>query len=466
MDRLFRSFSQVDSSTTRRYGGTGLGLAVSKMLVELMGGNISVTSEVGKGAIFSFTIKAMVGQAPLPVHAHGPDPDLKGKRAMLVDDNSTNLKILAYQLTSWGMIPTAFTSAKEALRGLSAGEEFDVALVDYLMPDIDGISLAMQLRHEPGFGTRPLMLLSSAADTSLREGDLFDKVMLKPVKIFHLHNALRSVLCGRAQESVRSVADQHKLPAMVLAKKVLVAEDNALNQKVARLLFSRLGMNVDMADDGSMAVDMARRNGYDMIFMDVQMPNMDGIEATAAIRDGPLTTAQPRIVAMTADAAFTAKERLSASRMDDFIIKPVRLDELVRVLLRATCALGKDDVPSGNDPTHSSSYDITSLERFAEAIGGDMELARKLFTDFLKDAAERLSRIREAHARNDIKVVGREAHTLKSTAGMFYANIIAESMRSIDAMAKAGDIGPALDEVARAEAELVSIRDLHLEDGR
>ncbi|HSV41968.1 MAG TPA: ATP-binding protein, partial [Methanomassiliicoccales archaeon] len=184
MDRLFRSFSQVDTSTTRRFGGTGLGLAVSKMLVDLMGGNILVLSEVGVGSTFTFTIKAGVGQSPLPVHARGIDPDLKGKIALLVDDNLTNRQILTYQLTSWGMIPADFSSAKEALHSVISNTHYDVALVDYLMPEMDGISLATQLRHEPNFMDRPIILLSSAADMPLENRELFDNVMLKPIKVF------------------------------------------------------------------------------------------------------------------------------------------------------------------------------------------------------------------------------------------------------------------------------------------
>jgi len=336
MGRLFQSFSQADSSTTRKYGGTGLGLAISRRLAELMGGRMWAESAgPGLGSTFNFTIVVPIAETPA---AHGrvfvgPQPELRGKRLLIVDDNATNRRVLALQAEKWGMVARAAESPGEALRWLTAGETFDAGILDMHMPEMDGLALARRIRASKH--TLPLMLFSSlgrreAGDT---EG-LFGAYLMKPMRQSQLFDALVGLLLhdlpARPAVPVKPTLD----PGMAASHplRILLAEDNVVNQKLALRLLQQLGYRADLAANGAEAIAAVERQSYDVVLMDVQMPEMDGLEASRQITARWAASARPRIVAMTANAMQGDREMCLAAGMDDYLTKPIRVGQLVESL--------------------------------------------------------------------------------------------------------------------------------------
>jgi PAS domain S-box-containing protein len=336
--RLFQHFSQVDASTTRKYGGTGLGLAISRRLVEMMGGQLWVESAVGQGSTFHFTVVVQsVPSAPRPFHATG-FADLAGKRLLVVDDNATNRRILSTQATGWGMHARAASSPAEALEWLRAGSHFDVAILDMHMPEMDGGMLAREIRRLHSGTSLPLILLSSLGQREHAGGDgLFAAYLTKPAKPARILEALAAILRGATPVSaVDSSRGINLDPAMTRHERILLAEDNTVNQKVALMMLGRLGYRADVAANGLEVIEAVGRQHYDVILMDVQMPEMDGLEATRRIvARTPDPAARPWIVALTANAMQGDREQCIAAGMDDYISKPIRRDELEAALERA-----------------------------------------------------------------------------------------------------------------------------------
>ncbi|MFN0084839.1 MAG: response regulator [Blastocatellia bacterium] len=344
MDRLFKSFSQVDSSTTRQFGGTGLGLAISKRLSEMMGGTMWVESRVGEGSTFFFTILASAAPRRELVHLQGEQPDLIGKRVLLVDDNETNRRILMLQTRGWGMIPEAVASGAEALDRLRREPAFDLAILDMHMPEMDGAMLSVEIRRLTGIHQPPLVLLTSLATSSRQIRERYNTpdfaaFLTKPVKPSLLYDALLGILSRQAARVVVHAPAVKREPEMArrIPMRILLVEDNVINQKVAVRLFDRLGYRVDIAGNGVEAIDALRRQPYDTVFMDVHMPEMDGLEATRRIcAEWPLD--RPRIIAMTANAMKEDREECMAAGMDDFVSKPVRVEELCNAIERCGLA--------------------------------------------------------------------------------------------------------------------------------
>lgn len=337
MNRLFASFSQVDASTTRKYGGTGLGLAISKRLVNLMGGEIWVESEgiAGKGATFHFTIAAL----PAPLEPPPPAPQalelLQNKRLLLVDDNNTNRRIFKLQTEKWGMNVVDTAYPREALQKIEGGEMYDLIVLDMFMPEMDGAMLAREIRkHYPQI---PIILFSSFGQHELEfDPGIFNAYLAKPLKRSLLLDTLIVLFdSGRAPTSIAPVkphfdtelAGQHPL-------RILLAEDNVVNQKLAIRLLEQMGYRADLASNGIEAVESLERQIYDVILMDVQMPEMDGLEATRIIRK-LMGAVQPHIIAMTANAMEGDREMCIAAGMNDYISKPIRINDLVDALMRA-----------------------------------------------------------------------------------------------------------------------------------
>ncbi len=335
MSRLFQSFSQADSSTTRKYGGTGLGLAISRNLVELMGGRMWAQSDgPGRGSHFHFTLPARAAQAAPSTRRDliGTQPALKGRRMLVVDDNATNRRILALQAAKWGMVVRDTESPLEALQLVQA-EPFDVAVLDMHMPQMDGVALAQRLRElKPAL---PRVLFTSLGRRETQEG-LFAAAMVKPLRQSQLFDTLVTVL----HHEHLARPDHEPAPAPRLdvglasrhPLRILLAEDNAVNQKLALRLLAQMGYRADVAANGTEAVESVQRQRYDLVLMDVQMPEMDGMEATKLIRER-LGGEGPRIVAMTANAMQGDREACLAAGMDGYIAKPIHVAELSQALL-------------------------------------------------------------------------------------------------------------------------------------
>ena len=336
MNSIFDSFTQVDASTTRKYGGTGLGLAISKRLAEMMGGTMWAESEQGRGSTFHFTIRASATTLP-QVESPASLPPLEGKRFLIVDDNETNRRILTLQAQSWGMLPVAFASPLEALQAMRSGERFDIAVLDMHMPDMDGQTLAAEIRKleverlEP----TPLIMLTSLGWRDALDLSLFASFLTKPVKQSNLYNAIVGALTHldnrRAHPSVSDSQFDSDLGARHPLR-ILLAEDNPVNQKLALKMLERMGYRADVAGNGIEVLEALIRQEYDLVLMDVQMPEMDGIETTRMSRARFPAHRQPVIVAMTANAMQGDREMCLEAGMNDYISKPIQVRELRRVL--------------------------------------------------------------------------------------------------------------------------------------
>ena len=334
LSRLFQKFSQADSSTTRRYGGTGLGLAISKLLAELMDGSMWAESAgPGAGASFHFTIANKPTALPEGRRREllGEQPALAGKRILVVDDNATNRRILALQTAKWGMAVQDTEFPAQALKMLKK-DAYDLAIVDMHMPEMDGTQLAAAIR-QAGHKT-PLVLFSSLGRREAATGE-FAATLAKPLKQSQLFDTLVALLGAGGADKPRQAAARPKADAQMAERhplRILLAEDNAVNQKLALRLLSQMGYRADVAANGLEAVQSVQRQAYDVVLMDVQMPEMDGLEATRRIRAEGTRHGQPRIVAMTANAMQGDREACIAAGMDDYVTKPIRVDALVQAL--------------------------------------------------------------------------------------------------------------------------------------
>jgi PAS domain S-box-containing protein len=343
LERLFESFSQVDATTTRRYGGTGLGLAISRRLVELMDGQMWAESEEGKGSTFHITLE--VEEAEVPAR-HGRDqaqPVLEGKRMLVVDDNATNREILSRQARAWGMNVEAVELPSEALARIRAGDRYDVAVIDMQMPDMDGFSLAREIRTVDI--ELPLVLTTSLGRVrEARSATDFAAQLTKPVRASALYEALTEILGVRAAERAAAgdggtVGER----AEHLPLRILLAEDNAVNQKLALLLLEKLGYGADVVTNGLEALEALERQAYDVVLMDVQMPELDELGATRRIVERWPAGRRPRIIAMTANAMAEDREACFEAGMEDYVAKPIQPEELAAALARSRPLAGRPE---------------------------------------------------------------------------------------------------------------------------
>ncbi|MEZ4615854.1 MAG: response regulator [Caldilineaceae bacterium] len=338
--QLFRSFSQIDPSTTRRFGGTGLGLVISKQLAEMMNGQIWVVSKERVGSTFHFTVNlpaAAQNVARLPV-IH---PALVGRRVLIVDDNVTSRLILRRQLLRWELVPMEAANAKEALFFLEQGKDVDAVLIDQTLEGMDNFELVREIRQHTELHTLPIILFSSITKSMVRQqGRVYGiaTILHKPIKPAELYDALLRQFDDTMATQRMSDANQHKddLSDVQHRKpiRILLAEDNLINQKVASRMLQRIGYHADIANSGKEAIEAVRTNNYDVVLMDVHMPEIDGLEATVQIRSERKHSRRPYIIALTAAAMPEDEEKCMEAGMDDFITKPVRIPDLMNVLER------------------------------------------------------------------------------------------------------------------------------------
>ncbi len=433
-DRLFQMFSQVDASTTRRYGGTGLGLAICKRLVEMMGGRIWVESEPGKGSTFHFTIVAEEVEAPIDAAQEKELPWLRHRRVLIVDDNRNNRLVLKLQMQRWGMLARETPSPEEALRWIQRGDPFDVVLVDYQMPDMSGAELARKIRQARG-RRAPVMLLLSSVGQALSAEDqaTFFAVLWKPLKLAQLRERLLEALGGGAVEESAGPEDETVASTPL---RILLAEDNPINQNVAVRLLEKLGHSADIAGNGREALARLEEQPYDVVLMDVQMPRMDGLEASREICARWPPEQRPRIIAMTAEAMEGDRQKCLEAGMEDYLVKPVTLDQL-------RSALGKSrpvdrEVEEGAR-AQAGPLDSVVLAQLREDLGGGASL-NEIISLFLEKTPALLAELRDAVTRGDLDAVRRSAHMIKGTSATLGARALSESCKRLEEQARAGDL--------------------------
>ncbi|PYN92349.1 MAG: hypothetical protein DMD91_32480 [Candidatus Rokuibacteriota bacterium] len=441
IDRLFESFSQVDVSTARRYGGTGLGLAISKRLTEMMGGAISVESRAGHGSEFRFTVRVPSAEGAVPPRRElrGTQPTLYGKCVLVVDDNETNRRILAAYLDTWGMAVRATGSPREALGWVEAGEPFDAGILDMNMPELDGVALARAIREHRTAEALPLLLFTSLGRREAgAESVGFSAHLMKPIKPSQLFDALAGALAGQPTRVEKRTPSRLELdPAMAHRHplRILLAEDNIVNQKLALRLLEQMGYRADVAANGLEAVAAVERQSYDLVLMDVQMPEMDGFEASREITRRWPVDRRPRIIAMTANAMQGDRELCLAAGMDDYMSKPIRVEELVAALERSA-AREPDAIRATIDRPLTSVLDHATLERLRATMGAGF--LDELLPTFLEDSQELVGTMRRALGEHDVDSFRRAAHSLKSNAASFGAMTLSTLAKDLEALAKSG----------------------------
>ena len=457
-DRLFKVFSQVDVSTTRRYGGTGLGLAISKRLSELMGGRIWAESEPGKGSTFHFTIVADEVEALERAAADREQPELAGKRVLIVDDNASNRLLLKLQTERWGMRARDTNSPAVALEWIVQGDPFDVALLDYQMPEMDGIALAREIRAARGAHAPVLILLSSTGQSlaSAHANAGFAAGLSKPLRLSHLRDRLLETIGDQRDTSAGAVPPVARDVGSPVPLRILLAEDNAINQKVALRLLERLGYGADVVGDGRQALARLDHAVYDVILMDVQMPEMDGLEASRAICARWAASERPRIIAMTAEAMQGDRDKCLAAGMDDYIVKPVTLDRLAAALAKCPPLAAATAPEAAATPVAVTALDRDVLDQLREDLGGTAAV-REVIRSFLDETPSVLSALRDAAARADVPSIRRAAHMIKGTSSILGARELSEQCAEIERVGQTGCIADAGSRVIAVEASYRTI---------
>ena len=464
LEKVFEAFTQADGSTTRKYGGTGLGLTISKRLVEMMGGQLRVESEVGKGSTFHFTVRCGVSQQPAPSVPSAAAVDLTGLHVLIVDDNATNRRILEEVLQRWQMKPTAVDSgwlAFKALEGAQArGEPFHLVLLDCQMPEMDGFTVAERIRQNRSL-TQPVMIMVSSCT---RNGDSVRARQVgiachlnKPLKQSELRNAIyRSLGTEPVPSQLVLPAEVTPVPRETSARplRVLLAEDNTVNQKLAVRLLQRRGHSVTIATDGREVLKALDQSQFDVILMDVQMPNMSGFECATAVRQvEKLSGSHIPIVAMTAHAMTGDRERCLAAGMDDYVCKPINpqamFDAIERVLPQ-TSMPGSPAIPVTGDQVFDVADALARIE-------GDRELLVEVVGLFRRDCPKMLEDIRDAISRCDASNLEREAHKLKGSLGALSAKSAAGAAQKLETIGKRGDLADAAAACRLLEAEMTRL---------
>ncbi len=453
-NRLFKSFQQVDASTTRHYGGTGLGLAISKRLTELMGGKIWVESDANKGATFHFTIVAKAAAATAPPTWQTSQPQLVGKRVLVVEENQTNRRIITHRAEQWGMTVQAVPGSNEALKILAQGTAFDAVILDLQLQDMDGLAMAYEIRNHPYGRYLPLLLLSSVrlrSDDTRAANAGISVFVYKPIRPAQLLDSLCRALSIQIQREKKAPP----APALDsdfarrLPLRLLLADDNPINQKVGLSVLNKLGYRADIANNGIEVLQALEQKAYDILFLDVQMPEMDGLEAARRICEKWPAEKRPRIIAMTGNALMGDREKCLQAGMDDYISKPVRIGDLQAALERwGAGRTRKPDTSFFARPKALSVDQLIDSAIIAELRemppDNGVSMLRELIDLFLEGVPQRLEQI----GRNlgNAEQLAFHAHALKSMSLNMGAKRIVELARKLEEHGRAGSVveAPAL----------------------
>jgi len=454
---IFGAFEQADGSATRKYGGTGLGLAISAQLVHMMKGEIRVESTPGEGSVFHFNCRfdlqanaSEPSRRPKPIH-------LNAMRVLVVDDNATNRRVLKGMLSGWRMAPTLVDSGQAALAemrdALDVGAPYLLVILDVNMPEMDGFEVASEIRKDPRLGQAIIMMLSSAT----RQGDALRcreigiaQYLVKPVGQSAMLDSILTVLGTGGRDVFTRPDPTNWKPVQCGPLNILLAEDNAVNRRLAVRVLEKAGHSVQVACNGKEALDAWLSRPFDLILMDVQMPEMDGFETVAEIRRHECQNPQGRpvpVIALTAHAMKDDRERCLAAGMDGYVSKPVRRTTLFRTIESVLQGKG-DPQPKDESPASPPKADSRALPKTPSAfdlpaalrrLDGDLDLLAELAGLFLETGPAMMEEIRRALADDNLEAVARVAHTLKSSAGNFDARSVFEAAMNLDMAARERD---------------------------
>ena len=477
LDILFDAFTQADSSTTRKFGGTGLGLTISKQLCEMMGGQIGVESKEGKGATFWFTacLNKQIPDRKMET-ATQDDVSLKGLRILAVDDNETNRRVIAGMLSSWECRHEeveGFATALDRLRSAAAsGDPFRIAILDMLMPEMDGETLGKMIKNNPALSDTVLVMMTSVGargDAGRFEKAGFAVYLTKPVKQSRLFNCLITAI-GRKpldrtspdQTSPDRIITQHTVAEKSKQKiRILLAEDNIINQKVALKVLEKLGYRADVAVNGAETIKALEMIPYDIVLMDMQMPEMDGLEATIEIRKQEALTAQSKhipIIAMTAHAMNSDKEMCLKAGMDDFLTKPIQPGELGETIARwipKNAAAARQDRIGDKLSEEASVFDRTAL---LNRVDGDKAFCQEIISMFLQDVPKQIESLENTISKKDTALIDRQAHTLKGASGNVGAVSLQAAAMHLEMAGKNGDLSRATEMLDTIKKEFEKLK--------
>jgi signal transduction histidine kinase/DNA-binding response OmpR family regulator/HPt (histidine-containing phosphotransfer) domain-containing protein len=471
---LFSSFTQVDASTTRRHGGTGLGLAISKQLSELMGGEIGLNSQEGEGSEFWFT--ARFGKQAARKRVEVIPANLQGMRILAVDDNAVNREVLIAQMRPWGARVVAVPDGPTALclmrDAVDAGDPFQVVILDMQMPEMDGEMVGRAIREDSTIQNCRLIMMSSLG----RPGDAhrchdlgFSAYLTKPVRHTELLDCLRAVLAEEpVAKAVPALVTRHSLrDARRGTARILLVEDNATNQEVALAILGKLGWHVEVVNNGKEALQALEQVPYDLALMDVQMPEMDGLEATRRIRDSHSTALNPQIpiIAMTAYAMAGDPEKCKAAGMNDYISKPIDPQALAEAVDKWLAPVIDGKTPEAAisnkqtaDMAAPPAPPVFNTQDFIRRMMGDEGMARRVATGFLSDLPNQIDKLKALAASEDVTAAGKQAHTIKGAANNVGGTALGSVASEIEKAGKAGDLPAVLARLPELDVQYVQLK--------
>jgi len=455
---ILEPFVQADGSTTRTYGGTGLGLAIAKQLVELMGGHLWIESEIGRGSTFGFTVRFQVCHAPETATPAAPMVNVRDLPVLVVDDNATNRRILQEMLSRWQMWPTMVDSGRQALARLEQareqGEPFAMVLLDAHMPEMDGFTVAMHMQQDPALAGTTILMLSSAdlaGDTARCREVGIARHLMKPITQAELWDAILTALGGAAHTpAALPTVSLLTAPGADRPLHILLAEDNRVNQRVARHMLEKQGHTVVVVSDGQAALTALAQTPFDLVLMDIQMPVLDGLAATAAIRaQEPPQGPHVPIIAMTAHAMRGDRERCLAAGMDGYVAKPLTTAALTAAIAPLRPVPLPPPTPVGGPPV-----DMAAALRSVE---GDQGLLEDLFEAFQQDYPKQLAELQDAIGMGDAARTARVAHSLKGAVGYFGTQRTFALAAQLETLGRQAELEGALSLVQELEQELAQI---------